>query len=177
VSATFQWAFSRDTSLDLSAVSMSRMLPREPERPRVVAIDLAIACGVSGTFNVLHSGSRPRGSDPHPGRSLEDREIGSARAPHQQLEPPRELAPLEIDEPPLPPELVPPPVLSAPEPGVTAPDPRKRKRGSDKKPESTDDDDAAGPRRTLEDAKDDTRGDPAKDRRSTDDKTSEEKTP
>jgi hypothetical protein len=181
LSATFQWAFSRDTSLDVSAFSISRMLPREPETPRVVALELAIACGVSGTFNVLHSGSRPRGSDPRPGRSLDEREIGAARAPHQEIEPPRELPPLDIDEPVLPPELVPPPVLPAPEPGTTSPDPLKRKRPSDKKPDAAkdddDDDDAGGPRKTLEDPSDDAGTDATKDRRSTDDKNSQEKTP
>jgi hypothetical protein len=118
--AGFTYALAARATLDFGFFGSTRFIEGQ------VQIDGTLSVGITGVANLFHSGARPRGTDPRPGREIGETRIGSPPPPNVIDEPP----PLPDIEPPpeeetalrAPPPNTPPPALVEP-----PPDPKKKK--------------------------------------------------
>jgi hypothetical protein len=102
--AGIAWALSPNLALEGGLLGTTRLIDDR------ALTDVTVSVALVGNATVFHTGARPRGSDPNPGRRLGAEPIGAPPPPNRPLgaEDPSPLPePLEVEVPP--PELQPPP--------------------------------------------------------------------
>jgi hypothetical protein len=108
VDGGLSFALSPDVALETGLIGTMRLVEDASGRATGLQGDATALLSLTATETLFHTGSRPRGSDPRPGRSVGERRIGDPPRPSEIEEPPPLTEPEdeEPEVPEVPPELV-----------------------------------------------------------------------
>lgn len=121
------WTINEHLAVEAGLLGTTRIVTDRP------VTDFTLSVAMVGRSNVFHTGGRPAGSEAALGRTVGETSIGAPPPPNRPFvdEPPPALFEPAVEEPPLPPELEPPPgyvpEAEPPPPAPATPTLRKRR--------------------------------------------------